>query len=219
MYIATIFGAAFFFDLFWPERHESPAVRLAWRINAVFASIACLSTALTLTIITATHRARVTGVPDDEGQRIASGYKGDAPMPLQYRKNPRAIAAVVFIWPGFVSTVASTVLLFYSLAHIEKYGPKSTHARDAEKAAYVTEDGETSTVVTGRETASAAEREPATAPGPETAGTTGSEAATTTGAHTGPAGQDAAGETVPVTSTSEPAAPTTTAETSTRTAS
>jgi hypothetical protein len=31
IFVATIFGAAFFFDLFWPERHESLSVKLAWK--------------------------------------------------------------------------------------------------------------------------------------------------------------------------------------------
>jgi hypothetical protein len=35
VFVATIFGAAFFFDLFWPERLESKAVRVAWKACAV----------------------------------------------------------------------------------------------------------------------------------------------------------------------------------------
>lgn len=48
--VATIFGAAFFFDLFWPERHESAAVRLAWKISAVVISIMCLADAIAMTV-------------------------------------------------------------------------------------------------------------------------------------------------------------------------
>jgi hypothetical protein len=35
VFVATIFGAAFFFDLFWPERSETKAVRIAWKACAV----------------------------------------------------------------------------------------------------------------------------------------------------------------------------------------
>lgn len=50
IYVATIFGAAFFFDLFWPERHESRVVRMAWKICAVLACIFALGDALALTV-------------------------------------------------------------------------------------------------------------------------------------------------------------------------
>jgi uncharacterized membrane protein len=48
--VATIFGAAFFFDLFWPERHESKSVRLAWKISGVVVSVMMLGSALTMTV-------------------------------------------------------------------------------------------------------------------------------------------------------------------------
>ncbi|KAF2503302.1 hypothetical protein BU16DRAFT_546299 [Lophium mytilinum] len=126
VFVATIFGAGFFFDLFWPERHESYAVKLAWRICAILASIFALSTALTLTIIVATHRVGVSGL-EGAGARPLALKRGLTPF--QYRKNGRAIASVVFIWPGFLGTVASTFLLWKSYAHNEEFGPKSTHAR------------------------------------------------------------------------------------------
>lgn len=48
--VATIFGAAFFFDLFWPERHESRSVRLAWKISAVAITVMCIADAIALTV-------------------------------------------------------------------------------------------------------------------------------------------------------------------------
>jgi hypothetical protein len=48
--VATIFGAAFFFDLFWPERAESVPVRLAWKICSVVVSIMALADVLALTV-------------------------------------------------------------------------------------------------------------------------------------------------------------------------
>lgn len=61
VYVATIFGAAFFFDLFWPERHESRAVRIAWKICAVIACLMGLADALAYTVIVASHSAKITG--------------------------------------------------------------------------------------------------------------------------------------------------------------
>lgn len=48
--VATIFGAGFFFDLFWPERTESKSVRLAWKICSVAVSFMALADAVALTV-------------------------------------------------------------------------------------------------------------------------------------------------------------------------
>jgi hypothetical protein len=50
--VATILGSGFFFDLFWPERYESPAVRLAWKICSVVVSFMALAAAVALTVWT-----------------------------------------------------------------------------------------------------------------------------------------------------------------------
>lgn len=48
--VATIFGSGFFFDLFWPERYESPAVKLAWKICSVVVSFMALADAIAMTV-------------------------------------------------------------------------------------------------------------------------------------------------------------------------
>jgi hypothetical protein len=101
IFVATIFGAAFFFDLFWPERYESKAVKLAWRICSVIACILTLACALAYTYIVATKSAYVTGTDAATAQRELAMYGGS---PLRYNKNGRAIASVVFLWPGMVFT-------------------------------------------------------------------------------------------------------------------
>ncbi|EAA63226.1 predicted protein [Aspergillus nidulans FGSC A4] len=57
--VAFIFGAAFFFDLFWPERHECKHVRISWKISAVVVTVMMLSSALTITEQIATLRRRI----------------------------------------------------------------------------------------------------------------------------------------------------------------
>ncbi|KAF2205628.1 hypothetical protein GQ43DRAFT_467998 [Delitschia confertaspora ATCC 74209] len=126
IYVATIFGSAFFFDLFWPERHESRVVIRAWRICSVLACLFALASALALTVIVARYGAYVTGVDAGTAERLLREYGGS---PMRYGDNGRAIASVVFIWPGFLSTVASTFLLWHSLSHIAANGPKSKHAK------------------------------------------------------------------------------------------
>lgn len=127
VYVATIFGSAFFFDLFWPERKESPSVTLAWRICSVLACLFTLSCALAYTVILATASAYVSGATSGQAQQYVADYGGSSTM--RYRDNPRGVASVVFLWPGTVATFASTYILWRSLAHIDAYGPKSTHAK------------------------------------------------------------------------------------------
>lgn len=128
--VATIFGAAFFFDLFWPERYESPPVRLAWRICAVVVSIMMLSSALVMTVITAMHSAQITGTDAASARKIwQEAMKKPA---LTYRTNPKAVASVVLAWPGWVATVASTVVLFMSKKHDDRFGAKSKYGRSLE---------------------------------------------------------------------------------------
>ncbi|KAK6530983.1 hypothetical protein TWF281_007811 [Arthrobotrys megalospora] len=128
--IATIFGAAFFFDLFWPDRHESGGVKLAWRVSAVVVSVAALADALAFTVIVAMHECWVDGV---SGEELAAVLRDGGYPSWQYRRNARAVASVVLLWVGLVFTIASTYILFKYYAHHGKFGPKSHEALGAEK--------------------------------------------------------------------------------------
>jgi len=103
IYVATIFGSAFFFDLFWPERQESKGVKLAWRICSILACVFTFSVALGFTILVATKSAYVSGADAATASRYLAEYGGS---PMRYRDNGRAIASVVFIWPGMIATIA-----------------------------------------------------------------------------------------------------------------
>jgi hypothetical protein len=111
IFVATIFGAAFFFDLFWPGRYESPAVKLAWKICSVLACAMSLATALAYTYIVASKAAYVTGSDAASAERELAAYGGS---PLRYRDNGRAIASVVFLWPGMVFTFIRYASLYTS---------------------------------------------------------------------------------------------------------
>lgn len=108
VFVAFIFGAAFFFDLFWPERHENKAVRTAWKVCGVLACVFYCADAFALTVITATQCQyfRGPGITKEYGESLLRQFKKDGGTPLCYRNNGRAIAAVVFCWPGFLSVVA-----------------------------------------------------------------------------------------------------------------
>lgn len=94
VYVATIFGAAFFFDLFWPERREVWGVRIAWRICSVLACCFVLSSALVLTVILVKHRA------------VLVGPAGNIKLkpPLVSKNRGEAIASLVLVWAGWLAT-------------------------------------------------------------------------------------------------------------------
>ncbi|CAL3969139.1 hypothetical protein PZA11_006231 [Diplocarpon coronariae] len=128
--VSTIFGSGFFFDLFWPERHESVAVKWAWRISSVVVSFMAFADALLLTLIVAMHRAHIIGV---SAQEEAYWFKAHGkPHPI-YRKNGYNVASVVLLWPGVVGSFASTYIMCKSIAHNDIYGPKAAAYRSATK--------------------------------------------------------------------------------------
>lgn len=100
--VATIFGAAFFFDLFFPTRYEPMNIRWAWRISAVVVSIMALADAIAFTVITATGNAWISANSQD-AREIAQEHLSP---PLRYRDNGKAIASVVLLWIGLVATIA-----------------------------------------------------------------------------------------------------------------
>ena len=123
--VATIFGAGFFFDLFFPERYEPRNIRWAWRLSAVFVTLCTFADAIAFTVIVATKRAWISADSID-AERIALEHINP---PLVYKHNGRAIASTVFLWIGLMSTIASCILLWIYYQHLDTYGPKSHSAR------------------------------------------------------------------------------------------
>lgn len=148
VFVAFIFGAAFFFDLIWPQRKESRSVLIAWKVCGVLAVIFHLASALTLTIITAKHVSKIRGdygrsaLSHDEVQHWWRQYSKHSEAPLVYRHNPRAIPAVVFVWLGWISVLPSCLLLFLGIENKENGpGPTSRHAREQDASAISAEEG------------------------------------------------------------------------------
>ncbi|KAK2627344.1 hypothetical protein QTJ16_003310 [Diplocarpon rosae] len=128
--VATIFGSGFFFDLFWPERHESVSVKWAWKISSVVVSFMALADVLALTFIVAANRANIRGL---SAQEEAFWFQvSGKPNPI-YRKNGYNVASVVLLWPGVIASFASTYIMWKSIAHNDIYGPKAAAYRDAAK--------------------------------------------------------------------------------------
>ncbi|KAK3679395.1 hypothetical protein LTR78_000956 [Recurvomyces mirabilis] len=135
VFVAFIFGAAFFFDLIWPERYENKSVRVAWKVTGVLAVMFHLASAILLTIVTITHRSYCSGVDAATCESFVATSKKAKEAPMVYGKNGRAVAAVVFVWLGWLSVLASCILLFAGIKNTEYgLGPKSAHAEGRERA-------------------------------------------------------------------------------------
>lgn len=74
VFTAFIFGAAFFFDLFWPARHEDRGIRIAWKACGVMSCVFVLASALAMTIIVALRSANVTGVSPERAEELLGQY-------------------------------------------------------------------------------------------------------------------------------------------------
>ncbi|CRG89985.1 hypothetical protein PISL3812_07025 [Talaromyces islandicus] len=122
--IGLFFGAAVFYDLFWPERVECRRIQWTWQLSALALCVMQLAALLWLTIIVATHGIHIEGVTYDEANSIRQTWNGPA---LEYYKDGRAIATIVVEWIGFVFTAWSTITMMRSYAHNNKYGPFADH--------------------------------------------------------------------------------------------
>lgn len=99
------------FDLFWPERHESKSVMIAWKTGGVLSCIFYLANALWFTVIAARNCGYFRGASHQYGQSLLSQFTKDGGTPLCYRHNPRIVASAVFVWLGFISVVPRCVIL------------------------------------------------------------------------------------------------------------
>jgi len=121
--VATIFGSGFFFDLFWPERRETPAVRIAWKISSLVVSLMALADAIALTVIVATRRSWISGVTPAQSRAL---FKENGPPNAVFRHNAECVTSAVLIWPGMIGSFASTYIMWKSIAHDDKLGPFSS---------------------------------------------------------------------------------------------
>ncbi|KAF6765698.1 hypothetical protein DFP72DRAFT_1039482 [Ephemerocybe angulata] len=123
VFVATVFGADFFFLLFFPRRRYP----LWWhRLRsgaAVVVMLGVFASAVASTVVIATQEATIygPGVTEEVRQQLIQAY---ARPPLRYRSWPQNIAWAVLVWLAFVLTAASTALLLRASAYDKRYGPE-----------------------------------------------------------------------------------------------
>ncbi|RXW20215.1 hypothetical protein EST38_g5642 [Candolleomyces aberdarensis] len=119
VFVATLFGADFFFLVFWPRRRYPAWYRHARLTLAVGITLGMFGSAIASTIIIATQSARIVGVDPGRTQELVDQFFRP---PLRYRSWPQNIAWVVLLWVASIFTLASTILMFKAATHDEKYG-------------------------------------------------------------------------------------------------
>ncbi|KAF9463464.1 hypothetical protein BDZ94DRAFT_1308769 [Collybia nuda] len=119
VFVATLFGADFFFLVFWPSRRYPYWYNVIKKFLAVGITTGVTAAAFMSTIVVASHGARITGVSLEQAEQYERLFFRP---PLRYKDWAVNIAYVVLLWIGLVFTFASTVLLFKADKHVERYG-------------------------------------------------------------------------------------------------
>ncbi|KAF8056491.1 hypothetical protein FPV67DRAFT_1530121 [Lyophyllum atratum] len=114
VFVATVFGADYFFLIFWPERRYPPWYNIARLVAALVVTLGVAAAALMSTIVVASHEVRITGVDAATAQHLAEYFYRP---PLVYRHWAVNIAYVVLLWLGLVFTIASLIVMFLSVRH------------------------------------------------------------------------------------------------------
>jgi len=121
VFVATLFGADFFFLVFWPSRSYPRWYNATRKGLAVGITMGMLAAALMSTIVVARNSEFITGVDMATATQLTNLYFRP---PLRYASWPTNVAYVVLLWIALICTIASTVLMFIATGHDERYGPQ-----------------------------------------------------------------------------------------------
>lgn len=119
VFTATVFGTAFFFNLFWPYLPESKFWARTKLYAATFANAAVLGACISSTIIGASRAAHYEFADSITDRAAAIQAVQDAGLtfpPLRYKDYNYVIVWLVFIWVGWLFTAWRSV----SLSHLSK---------------------------------------------------------------------------------------------------
>jgi len=124
--VAVVFAPAVFFELFWPEREESPLMQWISKLSAAFTALCNLAAAAELTAIVVTSGVKFSNVTAEQEAIIRANWDGPK---LDYKNNWEAWATVGFDWLEVIFVIWSTTIMWRSYSHNNKYGPFKDHIR------------------------------------------------------------------------------------------
>jgi hypothetical protein len=136
--VATLFGADFFFLLFFPRRRYPSWYTITKKIFAVVITMGVFAAAVMSTVVIARNSAIISGVSQQEAQDLTNLYFRP---PLKYNKWAVNIAYVCVLWPGFIATAASTYLLFKAANWDAVHGTAPSDERLHEKSHVAADTG------------------------------------------------------------------------------
>ncbi|KAH6899363.1 hypothetical protein BKA70DRAFT_1115523 [Coprinopsis sp. MPI-PUGE-AT-0042] len=119
--VATVYGTDFFFLLFFPGRRYPGWYHAAKLVVASIVTLGMAAAAIMSTIVISAGSAIVTGGSTSE---IASLIDRFSHPPLLYRSWDVNIAWLVLLWIAFISTVASTMIMYIATKHDRQHGPE-----------------------------------------------------------------------------------------------
>ncbi|TEB33645.1 hypothetical protein FA13DRAFT_1730692 [Coprinellus micaceus] len=111
VFVATLYGADFFFLVFWPRRMFPNWYHQTKKGRCGSDHIGC--------IVIATREAYLIGAAPAVAAQLIQQF---ARPPLRYRSWAQNIAWVVLVWIAFVFTAASTYLMFKASAYDQRVG-------------------------------------------------------------------------------------------------
>ncbi|GAA5884702.1 hypothetical protein JCM16303_005237 [Sporobolomyces ruberrimus] len=114
VFVATLFGADFFFLLQFPKHRYPDWYQNTKKFFAIFITTGVFVGALGSTIVVARNTAQIVHVSPEIARQAAEYYYRP---PLQYNQWAVNIAFVVLIWIGWVSCVAATIMMFMAASY------------------------------------------------------------------------------------------------------
>lgn len=94
--MALLFELAYHFDLFWPERIESPCMQWIWKTLAILLTTAHGAASITSLHVVTQRSVGIRGVADEAVDAIRAGW--DQKASLVYRDSTSAVICVILGW-------------------------------------------------------------------------------------------------------------------------
>ncbi|GAA5972911.1 hypothetical protein JCM11641_003999 [Rhodosporidiobolus odoratus] len=122
--VACLYGADFFFLVQFPTRTYPKWYQNTKKALAITITCGVFAAAVGLTVMIASHAAKVEHVSQDIIDAAVAHYSRP---PLVYRKWAVNIASLCLLWPGWLFCVIATICMFMAVKHDEQYGAQPTN--------------------------------------------------------------------------------------------